>query len=146
MNVPYISTIRAANSGFWADAETAGNVQRITYSLFSEVKAQLELKFVRDLEGNKKSFCHNSKSKRLKKENVDLLPNGANDLVTMETDKAVVPSAIFASDLPAGSRSSLCLGFKEEKYHQWVRIKSGITWENSTHKHVWDLLSCIQGC
>ena len=118
----------------------------ITYSLFSEVKAQLELRFARDLKGNKKSFYHNSKSKRLKKENGGLFPNGANDLVTMETDKAVVPRAIFASDLASVSPSSLCLGCKEENYQQWVRIKSGITWENSTHKHAWDQQGCIQGC
>lgn len=118
----------------------------ITYSLFSEVKAQLELRFARDPKDNKKSFYYNSKSKRLKTENVGLFPNGANDKVTMETDKAVVLRAIFASDLPSGSPSSLCLGFKEEDYQQWVRIKSGITWENSTNKHAWDQLSCIQGC
>lgn len=131
--VLYSSTIRVPNSGFRADAETAAYVQRNRIQSLFEVKAQLE--FWRVLKGNKKSFCHNSKRKRLKKETVGLFLNEANDLVTLERGKAMVPRAIFASDLPLGSLSSLCLGFKEENCHQWVRIKLGITWENLTHKH-----------
>lgn len=74
------------------------------------------MRFARDLKGNKKSFYHSSKNKRLKKENVGFFLNGANFLVTMETDK--VPGATFASDLPTGPPSSICLRFKEENYPQ----------------------------
>lgn len=96
--------------------------------LFPEVKAQPELRFARDL---KESYCHSFKIRRVKKENVGLFPNGADDVVTMGTHKAVVPRAVFASGLPTGSPSSLWSRFKEENYQQWVRIKSGIAWESS---------------
>lgn len=110
--------------------------------LFPEVKAQPELRFARDLQ---ESYCHSFKSRRLKRENVGLFPNGADDVVTMGTHKAVVPRAVFASGLPTGSPSSLWSIFKEENYQQWVRIKSGIAWESSTHKHARDQLNCIKG-
>lgn len=59
----------------------------ITCSFFSEaVKARLELRFARDLKGNKKSFCHNFKSKR--KRSVWACPlNGAHGLLTMEASE-----------------------------------------------------------
>lgn len=98
----------------------------ITCGFFSEaVKAQLELRFARDLKGNKKNFYYNFKSK--KKRSVLLCSlNGANSLVTMEANKVVIPRPIFASDLLSESPSILSLRFKEENCQQWVRIEPGI--------------------
>lgn len=50
-------------------------------------KAQLELEVERDIRGNKTSFCHCMSSKRINKENVDLLLNRTGDSVTIDTDK-----------------------------------------------------------
>jgi len=65
---------------------------------------------------------------------VGQFPNGANDLVTMETGNAVILKASFTSDLLAESPMSVCFGFKENSQES-MRIKSVITSENSVHKH-----------
>lgn len=57
-------------------------------------KAQLELRFAKDIKGNE-SFCCYIISKRINKKNAGLQLNGAGDLVTKEIAKVL--NASFAS-------------------------------------------------
>lgn len=114
----------------------------ISKEIKSFLRSKLYLRFASDPKSNKKSFCYNSKSRRLKRGNVVLSLNGANDLA-METDEAGAPRGTVAPGISSRSHRSLCLEFMEENQKR-VRIKSGITWENLTHKHSWDQQSCVQ--
>lgn len=51
----------------------------------------------KDVKDNKKSFYHYISSRRLNKENMGPLLNGVGYLVTVDTEKAEVHSAFFAS-------------------------------------------------
>ena len=62
-----------------------------------KIKAQLELRFPRDVKGNKKRFYCYISNKRLTKENVCLMLSGLGDIVMMETDKSEVLKAFFVS-------------------------------------------------
>lgn len=57
----------------------------------------MELRLSRYVTGNKVSFCLYVSSKRLSKENVGLLLNGASDLVTTDAGMAEVLNAAFSS-------------------------------------------------
>lgn len=109
----------------------------------SFLRSKLYLRFANDPKGSKKSFCHNSEIKRHKTGNVALFLNGAN-YPAMETDEVVAPRVAIASGISSRSPRSLCLEFMEENCQQRVRIKAGIAWENSPHKHSGDEQSCIQ--
>ena len=62
-----------------------------------KAKADLELNLAKDVKGNRKGFYKYINSKRKTRENMDLLLNGAAELVANEMPKAKVLSAFFAS-------------------------------------------------
>jgi len=53
------------------------NVAQAHSDCIRKARAQLELKVERDINGNKASFCYCMSSKRINKENTDLLLNRA---------------------------------------------------------------------
>lgn len=62
-----------------------------------KAKAQLKLRLARSVKGSKKNFYHNINYKRLSKESVGLLLNGAGNLVITESNYAEVLSASSTS-------------------------------------------------
>ncbi|KAK4829437.1 hypothetical protein QYF61_004312 [Mycteria americana] len=78
-----------------SDHEIAGF--EVLRGVRKESQVQAELKLAKDVKSNKKSFYHYISSRRLNKENMGLLLNGVGYLVTVDTEKADVPSAFFAS-------------------------------------------------
>lgn len=62
-----------------------------------KAKAQLKLRLARNVKGSKKNFYHNINYKRLSKESVGLLLNGAGNLVITESNYAEVLSACSTS-------------------------------------------------
>lgn len=71
-------------------------------------------------------------------ENVQQLLNGKGDSATADTDEAEVLNVFFASVFTNKVFQASVLNESEEgNYQQWTRIRSGITYENSTHKSPW---------
>ena len=66
-------------------------------SVLRKVKAQLKLRFSRDVKDNKRTFYCYISNKRLTKENVGPMLSGLGDIVTTETDKSEVLKAFFVS-------------------------------------------------
>jgi len=69
-------------------------------------------------------------NKRLNKENVGWLLNRKGDSATVNTENAEMLIALFFQASALHER-------EERNYPQWTRIKSGIAYENSTHKSSW---------
>lgn len=65
------------------------------------MKACLELNLARDVKGKKRGFCRYISSKRKTGENVGSLLNRTGDLVTEDTEKTNVLSALFSLSLLA---------------------------------------------
>lgn len=70
-----------------ASKEKFRNVAQAHSDFVRKVKAQLELKAERDIKGHKASLWCCMSSKRINKENVDLLLNKTGDSVTMDAAK-----------------------------------------------------------
>lgn len=51
------------------------------------------MNLVRDVQSNKKGFCRHRNSKRMRRESMGPLLNGAGELVTNDMEKAMVLSA-----------------------------------------------------
>lgn len=101
------------------DAESRGRLQKENWEAAKGVK------------GNRKNFYHYTNSKKLNNENVGLLLNGEDDLVTADRDKAKTLCTV-PQLLPSRSPMSLCLEtlFKdEENNQQWMRLDLGIDCE-----------------
>lgn len=115
----------------------------ISKEIKSFLRSKLYLRFADDPKGNKKSFCYNSKSKRLKTGNVVFFLNGANDLA-METDEVWHPEPVLPQAYHQGFTSRFSVlridGGEPETGEDQVRDYM----ENLTHKHSWDQQSCIQ--
>lgn len=61
-----------------------------------DAKAPLELNLAKDVKKNKKGFFKYMNNKRKAKDNVGLLPNGRDTLVTENAEKAELLNAAFA--------------------------------------------------
>ena len=60
--------------------------------------------------------------------------SGKGDSATADTNKAEVLNALFFQASALNER-------EKRNYQHWVRIKSGITYKNSTHKSSWTRLA-----
>jgi len=81
--------------------------------IVKQAKAQKELRLARHVQGTKKSFYCYISDKRLTKENVGPLVNGASDTVTGDTDHSRSPPPSLSS--PASSARPL----------HFMRLKEG---------------------
>lgn len=100
---------------------------------FRKTKAHLEVTLTRDIKGKKRSFCRYISSKRLNKENVGSLLNGAGDFVTTDTYRAEVYIALFASVFFTNNVSQASV-LREE-------VKGGQELLAANEGWVWDYLS-----
>ena len=87
----------------------------------------------RDIKGKKRSFCCYISSKRLNKENVGSLLNGAGDFVTTDTYRAEIYIALFASVFFINNVSETSV-LREE-------VKGGQELLAANEGRVWDYLS-----
>jgi len=84
------------------------NVVRACNDAMRKAKVHLELKLARDVKNNKKGFCKYISSKRKTRGNVGPLLNEVSALVTEDTEKAELLSALFASVFSAKASPQVC--------------------------------------
>lgn len=91
-----------------------------------KAKAPLELNLAKDIKKNKKGFFKYMNNKRKAKDNVGLLPNGRDTLVTENAEKAELLNAAFAlgQDQPSGisDLGDQGRGVLKGRFFPWSRI------------------------